>query len=138
MNLPFFIQVAVPAIAAAVAFLLGHPYIAATLTGVVFLLGSLRAFAPSVLNTVNAFVQFLGKLVSTAIGIVLLSAIYYTIFLFGRLLLLVRGTDPLNRRFPSNSPTNWNDRTNYDGDRTIYRKMYSRPHAASGSGSHKK
>jgi hypothetical protein len=87
-------------------------------------------FAPGPLHTLRAAIDRLFVWLGTALGVVLLTIIYYTIFVPASLWLRMRGKDELKRVFPTGGVTNWIDRVGHADDKDMYKKLYTRPHAA--------
>jgi hypothetical protein len=112
--------------AASALYFFGRPTAAlvlGVLAGVVLLLA---LFAPGPLETLQTGIERLVSWLATGLGLVLLSLVYFSIFLGGALWLKLWRIDPLNRKFGLGS--NWIDRTDYGTDVTLYSKLYSRPH----------
>jgi multisubunit Na+/H+ antiporter MnhB subunit len=90
--------------------------------------------APGVLGTVQELIKRAGVRVATGVGIVLLTLVYFSLFLPASLWLRLIRTDTLNRSFPGGRTSNWVDRIGYGTDKVLYTKPYSRPHSAERSG----
>jgi hypothetical protein len=110
-------------------FLFGHRT-AASVLGVLFSLVLLMAlFAPSALKTFQELVKRAGVWVGTAIGVVLLTLVYFVIFVPSALCLRLLGIDFMSREFPGKGSSNWIERVDYGKDKLLYAKPYTRPHA---------
>jgi len=59
-----------------------------------------------------------GRAVGVGLSWVLLTPLYYSVFLAGRAVLRARGRDPMRREFPSASETCWDKRGARTGDHT--------------------
>jgi hypothetical protein len=121
------------ALAGGVLLYLGHTIpgtILCCLAGLLLLLG---LFAPSVQNTLLELGEQLAKVLVTALSALLLTLLYYTLFLAGSLWLRIRSVDPLNRRVPRNGQSNWLDRVGHGADKALYQKQFSAPHSQRGS-----
>jgi hypothetical protein len=64
-------------------------------------------FIPPVFNRIEQFGRWFGKGVGIAITWILLVPVFYLLFVPGRLILMVRGIDPMCRKFPTAAPTYW-------------------------------
>ena len=71
-----------------------------------FLLAS-AFFFPAVFRAVDKFARGFGHWTAIAMTWLLLVPFFYLTFVPGRIWILLTGKDPLNRRFPSPSPTLW-------------------------------
>lgn len=92
------------------------------------LLVALAIFAPAILRTLQDLGIRLGSIVGTAIGVVSLTLVYWSVFLLGSLWLRLRRVDPLNRPFPGDGGSNWIDRVGFGTDKALYSKPYTHPH----------
>lgn len=85
----------------------GHligPVIVWTLAAVVLLGGW---FIPSWFRAVEMGGAWLAKGIVRVVNWVLLSLFFYLCFVPGRMILLARGIDPMDRRFPDDRPSFW-------------------------------
>lgn len=71
----------------------------------IVLLGGL--FVPPVYHGFKRGGMWLAKVVGVGLSWVLLVPFFYICFGIGRVILLVSGKDPLNRRFPTDEPSYW-------------------------------
>ena len=94
---------------------------------------TLALVAPDRLYRIQQMGKRAGLWVGNGIGVFLLTVVYFVLFVPGGLLLRIARIDLLNRRFPTRGKTNWRDRINYGEDKLLYKKLYTRPHAANGS-----
>ena len=62
---------------------------------------------PSLFNRIERLGQAFGRVVATAITWGLLAPFFYLVFVPGRLILALRGLDPMGRQFPTDAPTYW-------------------------------
>lgn len=101
------VQAAIPALVGAVFYAKGKPVAGEILWAVgAFVLVS-GLFFPRVFAQWERFGAWLGLAVGTALTWLTLVPMFYLVFLPGRLVLLAMGRDPMNRKFPTNSPTYW-------------------------------
>jgi len=96
------------------------PMIIWSLAGLV-LIGGL--FIPPLFLAFEKFGRWLGKWVTVILNWVLLVPFYYLCFLPGRIILLIRGKDPMDREFPSNRESFWIPRKQIT-DMKQYRKQH--------------
>lgn len=89
---------------------------------------ALAIVAPAASQTLQELGARLGRRVGTVLGVIMLTLVYYSVFLGGGLWLRIRRIDPLKRRFPTHSRSNWVDRVGFGADPTLYGKQYTRPH----------
>ena len=75
---------------------------------VLVLVGGL--FVPPLFHAIERFGQKLGKWVAAGLTWGLLVPFFYICFTFGRLVLLVLGRDPMDRKVPTDKPTYWEPR----------------------------
>jgi hypothetical protein len=101
------IQAGVPAVAGLVFLLIGKLLAAKVLWGVSGVLLISGLFIPPVFNRIEQFGRWFGKGVGIAITWILLMPVFYLLFVPGRLILMVRGIDPMCRKFPTAAPTYW-------------------------------
>lgn len=106
---------------------LGHTIPGAIVIGIGLVLTTLAVLAPSAYQTIQELMVRLGALVSTGIGAVLLTLVYFTVFAAGSGYLRLRGKDPLDRKTDAGRMTNWIDRDLQPAPST-YAKQYSLPH----------
>lgn len=132
MTLRGVVQIALLGAIAALLFWFGHTtpgWILAGMAGCFLLLG---LFAPSVHETLLDLVDRLARAVGNVLGIILLSSVYFTLFVLGACWLRITRIDPLNRKFPGDGETNWIDRAHYGAGPIAYTKQYSQPHGQRG------
>ncbi|MEI6167749.1 MAG: hypothetical protein WCS52_11190 [bacterium] len=101
------IQTGVPAAVGLVFFLVGKLIAAKVLWGVSGVLLISGLFIPPVFNRIEQFGRWFGKWAGLVITWVLLVPLFFLVFLPGRLILMVRGIDPMCRKFPTDAPTYW-------------------------------
>lgn len=123
-------QLAVMIAATAILFYFEHLIAAFFVSLLTVAIATLALAAPSLLHRFQAMGKRVGLWVGTGIGILFLTAVYFTLFVPASLLLRIARIDLLNRRFPTQEQTNWLDRVNYGEDTLLYRKLYTRPHTA--------
>ena len=80
--------------------------------------------APAVYRAIDDFlVHVLGRGIGLALTWLLLVPFYYAVFAPGRMLLRLRGLDPMKRRFPTDESTYWQDHRE-SRVREKYRKQF--------------
>jgi hypothetical protein len=100
-----------------------HPVmgkIVAACAGVVLVSG---LFIPPLFYAIERGGQKLGGWVATGLTWLLLVPFFYLVFVPGRVLLALRGVDPMQRRFPTGDPTYWYPRPPVK-DPAQYRKQH--------------
>lgn len=80
-------------------------------------------FIPVVFHGIEHFGQWLAKWVTRILNWVLLVPFYFLCFLPGRIILKIRGIDPMDREFPSGRETFWIPRKPVT-DMKQYRKQH--------------
>ncbi|MDI6774619.1 MAG: hypothetical protein QME60_04385 [Verrucomicrobiota bacterium] len=79
--------------------------------------------APPLFDATDRMVRALGRLIGVALTWALLTPFFFLVFVPARILLALRGKDPMRRAFRSSEPTFWVSRTaSRAPDR--YRKQY--------------
>ena len=63
--------------------------------------------APRVFEAVDRALKAFGKLVGVALTWLFLAPVFFLVFMPGRLLLALKGQDPMQRQFPTQAPTYW-------------------------------
>ncbi len=107
---------------------LGYRVAGAILLGLASVLVLLAVVAPAVLATLQELAERISVRLASGIGVVILTLVYYSLFLAGSLWLRLRGRDPLDRRFPGDGSSNWIERQGYGDDPALYTKPYTHPH----------
>jgi hypothetical protein len=130
MNKQIVIQLVLMVGAASLFYAFGHPVPAAIIGSLAVLFTLMAIVAPGPLHTLRAAIDRLFVWIGTGLGVVLLTLIYYTIFVPASFWLRIRGKDELKRVFPTGGVTNWIDRVGHGDDKNMYKKLYTRPHAA--------
>lgn len=80
-------------------------------------------FVPPVFRAIEHFGQWLGKGVAIGLNWGLLTPFFYLCFVPGRLILKLRGLDPMERKFPDDAPSFWIPRKPVT-DMAQYRKQH--------------
>ncbi len=80
--------------------------------------------APSLFIGFNRFMKGIGRLTGTGMTWLLLCPFFYIVFAPVRLVLLLRGIDPMKRRFPSDESTYWVKQKKPPRGPEDYRKQY--------------
>lgn len=102
------LQAAVPAAVGAVLYFKYHHQAAAgILCGIGTLMLISGFFIPALFWKIERVGRWIGKGFGIALSWVLLTPVFYLIFVPGRLVLLLRGIDPMCRKFPTDAPTYW-------------------------------
>lgn len=99
---------------------LAGPVIIWALAGVVLVGGW---FVPPVFKAIERFGVGLGKGVAVVLNWGLLTPFFYLCFVPGRLILKLRGRDPMERKFPDDAPSFWIPRKPVT-DFSQYRKQH--------------
>lgn len=102
-----FIQSLVPAGVGLVFFVLKKPVTANVLWGISGLLLISGLFIPPVFNRIEQFGRWFGQWAGIAITWGLMVPMFYLVFVPGRVLLKLRGIDPMCRKFPTDATTYW-------------------------------
>ena len=102
-----FIQAIVPAVIGLIFFYVGKPIASKVLWGISGTLLISGLIIPPVFNRIEQFGRWFGKWVGMAITWGLMVPLFYLVFVPGRLLLKLRGIDPMCRKFPTDAPTYW-------------------------------
>lgn len=106
------IQILIMTLAGAVVFFLfNHKIIAGVIWGLACLLLFGFLFSPKVVKGFDRFGAWLGHFVGTALTYILLVPMFYIIFTFGRLVIIILGRDPMQRKWLPDAKTYWVDRT---------------------------
>lgn len=101
------IQTLVPAAVGLGFFLAGKTGTAKVLWGISLVLLASGLFIPPVFHRIEQFGRWIGKWAGLAITWALMLPVFYLIFLPGRLILKIRGIDPMCRKFPTDAPSYW-------------------------------
>jgi hypothetical protein len=101
------IQLVIMSVATALLFYFGHFITAIIACILTVLIATLALFSPSALHTFQEMGKRVGGWVGTGIGIVLLTLVYFTVFLPANLLLRIARVDLLDRRFPTGGRMKW-------------------------------
>lgn len=101
------LQTAIPMAMSSYFLYKGKPVTAGILFGVGVVMLISGFLIPALFNRVEKLGQEMGRLVSVAITWILLVPMFYLVFVPGRLILKLRGIDPMCRQFPTNAPTYW-------------------------------
>jgi hypothetical protein len=80
-------------------------------------------FFPKAFKKIEALQSLFAKAVSAVLTAAMLVPFYYLCFTIGRLIVLLSGKDPMERRFPDNKPTYWQDYA-ADKDPEQYTRQY--------------
>src|SRR5262245_4064241 len=105
---------------------LGHPVLGAIPLVLAALIALLALVAPAVVATLETLVARVGRAVGSALGAATLTVVYFTVFTVTAWWLRLRGSDPLDRRFPASGRSNWIERAATRPE--IYAKQYTPPH----------
>ena len=101
------IQTIVPAVVGTIFFLLGRPVTGKVLWGISGVLLVSGLFIPPVFIRIEQFGRWFGKWAGLVITWVLMVPLFYLVFVPGRVILKLRGIDPMCRKFPTDAPTYW-------------------------------
>ncbi|MEI7879285.1 MAG: hypothetical protein WCI95_00290 [bacterium] len=101
------IQAIVPAVVGLIFLVLKKPVTAKVLWGISGLLLVSGLFIPAVFNRIEQFGRWFGKWAGTVITWGLMVPVFYLVFVPGRLILKLRGIDPMCRKFPTDAKTYW-------------------------------
>jgi hypothetical protein len=126
------VQLVAMGAAAALFYFLGHRTAATVLCSLAAVVLVLAVVAPGALHTLQELIERLVGWFASTLGLVLLTVVYFTVFLPGALWLRLRRVDLLNRAFPGRGKSNWIERIDYGTDNLLYQKPYTRPHGRGG------
>jgi hypothetical protein len=101
------IQAVIPTAVGAFFYFKGKPVAAGILWSIGALLLISGFLIPSLFAKIEKAGRWFGKGVGTAITWLLLVPMFYLVFVPGRLILRIRGIDPMCRKFPTDAPTYW-------------------------------
>ena len=101
------LQSAIPAAVGAFFGFKGKPVASGILCGIASLMFVSGFFIPALFDQIEKLGRAFGKGVGIALTWVLLVPMFYLVFVPGRLILLMRGIDPMCRKFPTDAPTYW-------------------------------
>ena len=108
-----------------VAFLFRHyghhtmSYVVVSISSVVFICS---VFIPAIYAKIHALFQKLALIIGTTLTYVLLVPFFYIAFPMGRISQLIKGKDPLCRKFEADKPSYWEDRPKVE-DLEHYRRQ---------------
>ena len=100
-------QVTIPGVMGVLALRRGHVVPAAVLGAVAALFLVSGLFIPALHARLDAFGRAVGRAFAAVLTWVLLVPVFVLVFVPGRLVLKLRGIDPLTRKCPSAEPTYW-------------------------------
>ncbi len=95
------------AVAAWFAFRVKHPIPAAVLSALAFFVIAAAAGWPRAFDAMERMIGRLAHGVGTAVTWILLTPFFYLVFVPGRVIMRLRGKDPLSLKFPTREPTYW-------------------------------
>lgn len=101
----------------------GKPVAAGILFGIAALLLVSGFLIPALFRGIERAGQAFGRIVSTALTWILLVPVFLLIFVPGRVILKLRGEDPLCRQFPTGAATYWTPRKAV-ADVSEYKRQY--------------
>lgn len=101
------LQTVIPAAVGGFFWIKGKPVAAGVLAGIAALMFISGFFIPALFARIEQLGRTFGKWVGVAITWVLLVPVFYLVFVPGRLILMLRGIDPMCRKFPTDAPTYW-------------------------------
>jgi hypothetical protein len=101
------LQAVIPAAAGAFFYYKGKPVAAGILCGISALLLVSGFLIPALFLKIEKGGRWFGARVGTAITWILLAPMFYLVFVPGRLILMMRGIDPMSRKFPTDAKTYW-------------------------------
>lgn len=101
------LQAVIPAAVGAFFWYKGKPVAAGVLFGIGALLLVSGFLIPALFLTIEKAGRWFGKWVGTAITWILLTPVFYLVFVPGRLILMMQGIDPMSRKFPTDAKTYW-------------------------------
>lgn len=117
------IQTVIPAAVGLFFLYKGKPVAAGVLFGLAAVLLVSGCLIPSLFNRIERAGQAFGRGVSTALTWVLLVPVFFLVFVTGRVILKLRGEDPLCRKFPTDATTYWTPRKAV-ADVSEYKRQY--------------
>ena len=117
------IQTLIPAAVGAFLHYKGKPVASGVLFGIAAVLLVSGLLIPVVFNAIEKAGQALGRAVSMTLTWALLVPMFILVFVPGRLILIMRGLDPLCRKFPTDAATYWIPR-NPVVDPEEYKRQY--------------
>jgi len=79
---------------------------------------------PPLYRRIERVFQAFGSLVGTALTWILLVPFFFLVFPFAHLCLLLRGNDPLTRKFPTDQPTYWSERKRVEDPQKHFRRQF--------------
>lgn len=86
---------------------LGHAIMAYVVWGLAAVVLVSGLFIPPVFNAIEKFGQLLGLWVGTGLTYALLVPFFYLIMFPGKIVLSIKGKDPMCRKFPSDEKSYW-------------------------------
>jgi len=101
------LQSLIPAAVGALFLYKGRAGAAGVLFGIGAVLLMSGLFIPSLFRRIEKLGQSLGRAVSVGLTWLLLVPMFWLVFVPGRLILKIRGIDPMCRAFPTDAPTYW-------------------------------
>lgn len=101
------VQTLVPAAVGLAFSVAGKGGAAKVLWGISLFLLVTGLFIPFVFRRIEQFGRWIGKWAGLVITWALMMPVFYLIFLPGRLILRLRGIDPMCRKFPTDAPSYW-------------------------------
>jgi hypothetical protein len=117
------LQAVIPAGVGGVFYWKGHSVAAGVLGAVAAVTLVSGLFIPPLYRLIDRFGQALGKGVAAGLTWALLAPMFFLVFVPGRLILKLRGIDPLCRAFPTSAPTYWAPRKPVT-DPAAYRRQF--------------
>jgi hypothetical protein len=117
------LQSAIPMAVGAFFYYKGKPVTAGILCGIGLVVLISGFLVPVAFYRIEAFGQWIGKIVGTALTWALLVPMFYLVFLPGRLILAARGIDPMCRACPTDASTYWVPRKPV-GNAEEYKRQY--------------
>ena len=84
-----------------------RPVAAVILFGIGTLLLVSGLFIPALFFRIERFGQAVGRVVGLVLTWIILLPMFYLVFVPGRLILMMRGIDPMCRKFPTDAQTYW-------------------------------
>ena len=118
------LQAVVPAVVGAVFYFKFHKQV---VPGLLFGLATLMLisgfFIPALFAKIEKVGHWIGKVAGTAITWLLLVPMFYLVFVPGRLILMLRGIDPMCRQFPTDAPSYWVPRKPVSGPDSYKRQF---------------
>ena len=101
------LQTVIPAAVGAFFYYKGKPVAAGILGGIAALMLISGFFIPALFARIEKLGRAFGKVVGVALTWGLMVPMFYLVFVPGRLILMMRGIDPMCRKFPTDAPTYW-------------------------------